>query len=127
MVSSIEFARPGPHYTVDTVRIFHTFFKSDVELFLLIGSDTVPELKTWHEIGDLVKLVQFAVVDRGGRDVEADLAAGPPGARLHRVSRDCPSALSATAIRRSGDLSDVPLEVADYIRKHGLYGHSPES
>jgi nicotinate-nucleotide adenylyltransferase len=124
MVSTVESARPGPSYTVDTVRIFHTFFKDDVELFLIIGSDTVPELKTWREIGELVKLVGFIAVDRGGRDVEADLARAPEGARIKRVSPATPSSTSSTWIRslKRDRKPSVPKEVADYIEKHRLYG-----
>jgi len=120
MVSEMEFQRPGPSYTIDTVAVFDTLFR-DTAIYLIIGSDTVSELKTWREIAELVKLVEFAVVDRGGRRIERDLAAAPPGVRLHRVRPKAASAVSATEIRRTRNMEHVPPEVADYIREHQLY------
>jgi len=46
--SDLEFQRPGPHYAVDTVRIFRTLFP-ETELFYLIGGDSLNDLPDWYD------------------------------------------------------------------------------
>ena len=46
--SDLEFQRPGPHYAVDTIRIFRTLFPG-AELFYLIGGDSLNDLPDWYD------------------------------------------------------------------------------
>lgn len=46
--SDLEFQRPGPHYAVDTVRLFRSRFP-EAELFYLIGGDSLNDLPEWHD------------------------------------------------------------------------------
>ncbi|HBC46564.1 MAG TPA: nicotinic acid mononucleotide adenylyltransferase, partial [candidate division Zixibacteria bacterium] len=43
-ISRIEFDRPGPSYTVDTLTEFRQIYPRD-ELFLLIGADNIAEIE----------------------------------------------------------------------------------
>jgi len=52
-LSRIEMDRPGPHYTVDTMRLLADEYPS-AELILLIGGDSLRDLPTWHRPADLV-------------------------------------------------------------------------
>jgi len=52
-LSRIEMDRPGPHYTVDTMRLLADKYPS-AELVLLIGGDSLRDLPTWHRPADLV-------------------------------------------------------------------------
>jgi nicotinate-nucleotide adenylyltransferase len=47
-VESLEKDRPGPSYTADTLAELHRLHPAN-EFFLLVGSDTLKDLPTWHE------------------------------------------------------------------------------
>lgn len=124
-VSDIEHQRSGPSFTVDTVKALKKQYPS-ADLFFIVGSDSVPQLHTWKRIGELKKDITFAVASRGGRSMQADLAANKAGVNLAQVPIDAPHEVSSTKIRAlavSGKpLRDLPPGVEDYIREHGLYG-----
>jgi nicotinate-nucleotide adenylyltransferase len=63
-VDDRELYRSGPSYTVDTVRELLGDFPG-VRFVYLIGADNLKDLPKWHEIGELMNLVDFAVLDRG--------------------------------------------------------------
>ncbi len=70
-LSRIDLDRPGPHYTVDALRLLRDQHP-DGEWVLLIGGDSLRDLPTWHEPGELIKLCRLGVLRRP--DVEIDLA-----------------------------------------------------
>lgn len=45
-ISRVEIDRPGPHYSVDTVKILTRQYR-DAELFYLMGGDSLHDLPTW--------------------------------------------------------------------------------
>ncbi len=49
-VSRIEIDRPGPHYTVETLRLVRSE-RPDDNPFVLIGADSLHDLHTWREPG----------------------------------------------------------------------------
>jgi nicotinate-nucleotide adenylyltransferase len=132
-VSGIELERTGPSFTIDTVRAFLAR-DPGVELYFIIGCDTLPELATWRAARELLSLARFAVVARPGRELEADLARferdfGTEAARAvrERIVPMEPAAVSATEVRArvaGGKPIEglVPGAVAEYIRAHRLYG-----
>lgn len=62
-VSDWEIRRGGISYSVHTAEYFHGRFP-DAELFWIIGADQLARLATWFRIGELAKLVSFAVAHR---------------------------------------------------------------
>jgi nicotinate-nucleotide adenylyltransferase len=74
-VDEIEKDRPGPSYTADTLDEFHRRQPAD-ELFLLVGSDTLGELPTWHAPERIVRAASLVVMARPGHTV-------PTAAELH--------------------------------------------
>lgn len=70
-VSDIEVARPGPSWTVETLRAMKSA-EPDVELVLLLGQDMAMSLESWREPEAIVKLAQVAWVARGEQN-EAEL------------------------------------------------------
>ncbi len=62
-----ELSRTGPSYTIDTVLLMRQKF-ADAELFWLVGEDNVSELRRWHRIDELERLVTFVVFSRDGRN-----------------------------------------------------------
>ncbi len=79
--SSIEIDRGGSSYTVDTIETLKQA-NPDATYVLVVGSDVVPDLNTWHRHDELRELVELAVIDRPG-DVGAE---PPPGWNFERVN-----------------------------------------
>jgi nicotinate-nucleotide adenylyltransferase len=124
-VSDIELVRDGPSYTVDTLAALHEA-DPEQELFLIVGSDTFPEMEGWRELARLVGLCRLAVVPRpGGEERAAAWTARHPELQWSRVDGDG-LPVSATEVRRRVREEKsvrylVPDGVADYISKRGLY------
>lgn len=128
-VSRIDLDRPGPNYSVDTVRLLHEAWGPGVRIYFLIGADSLADLPTWHQPRRLLELCQVVVVDRPGYDVDLDeLERRFPGAAEsilfmeHAPMFD----VSSTEIRRRAAEGRpiegaVPPVVAAYIEAHGLY------
>jgi nicotinate-nucleotide adenylyltransferase len=75
-IDEIEKDRPGPSFTADTLAELHARHP-DAELFLLLGSDTLPDLPLWHNPQDVVRRAGLLVVMRPGHPLlpESDLRA----------------------------------------------------
>jgi nicotinate-nucleotide adenylyltransferase len=123
VASDLELRRDGPSYTVDTLRALRAE-RPDDPLYLIVGSDTFPEMASWREPEALRALCTVAVVARPGDDAPS----GPEDlSRRGAVSLTGPGLpISASAIRervREGRSVRylVPEAVADYIQKRGLY------
>lgn len=69
-VSDIELKRPGPSYTVDTVRLFREKLSETDRLYLIVGLDAFLELDTWKSYRSLLKSVAFIVMSRPERGLE---------------------------------------------------------
>ena len=117
-VERAEVERPGPSYTVDTLRLLRAR-EPDTEFVVLLGTDAAAELDRWREPAELVKLARVAVFARPGTlPVE--------GPRIWRSVPVPAIEISATAVRervRAGRSVRywVPDAVADYIARHRLY------
>lgn len=59
----MEIDREGPSYMVDTLEALQ---ESERSLYLLVGSDLVGSLDTWHRSDHLRELVTLAVMERDG-------------------------------------------------------------
>jgi len=66
-VNDLEHARPGPSYTVDTLRQLHEEMPG-ARLVLIMGTDQLAVLDTWHEYDRLPHLAEIAVMRRGGEE-----------------------------------------------------------
>lgn len=144
-LSRIEGTRPGPSFSIDTLRALRSFLGEDVRFFFIVGMDAFAEIATWKEYRQLPFYANLVVVDRPGawKECFAD-----------RVQRDFPQfskegcsdtwsarnvpgkivffnlpsmPISSTEIRESigaqgaGLLGQVPEMVRNYIAAHGLY------
>ena len=65
-VADIELQRPGPSYTVDTIRQFRAEGSAGTQLFLVLGMDAVVELDTWKSFPELLELTDVVAVARPG-------------------------------------------------------------
>lgn len=74
--SALELQRPGPSYTVDTLRVLHAEHP-ETELTFLVGADVVRTLPEWREPRQLLELAELAVALRdAGGDAQAGGAEG---------------------------------------------------
>lgn len=129
-VSRMELDRPGKTYTVDTLRELNVIYNS-ADLYYIIGEDTLPELKTWREYENVLRMAKFAVVRRAGceKDIQELLHYYESrfGADI-TVCRENGLPISSSEIRssilRGKNVSGLlPDGVLTYIRKNGLYEH----
>jgi nicotinate-nucleotide adenylyltransferase len=72
MVDDRELRRGGVSYSVDTIEELATEFP-DADLFLILGSDSLAEIRQWHQPDRLFERAIPAVVQRSGGD-EIDLS-----------------------------------------------------
>lgn len=63
-LSLIEMERPGPSYTLDTLRLLRTKFGPATQLYFLVGCDALGQLHTWHEPATLLREFRLAVMER---------------------------------------------------------------
>lgn len=155
-VSRIEIDRPGPHYTVDTLKKVRDE-RPDDELFLLIGRDSLDDLHTWREPVEISKLATIVAVNRDSRSWDADVqrhqarrkkspglsenpyvfSIGLEFAQLPGIGFDVELVtmpqmdISATDLRqRVAEERSIrfqtPRAVEQYIRAHRLYRNNPE-
>lgn len=122
-IDDLELARPGPSYTVDTLRALRQR-APDEELVLLIGADQYAELATWREPEAIHRLARVAVLARDGAQPVGAARAGVEWVAVTRVD------VSSSEIRRRVGAGEpirylVPAAVELRIRARGLYGGAP--
>jgi nicotinate-nucleotide adenylyltransferase len=130
-VSTLELERPGPSYTVDTLRDVHAS-NPDAELTLIVGADMARTLASWRAPREILKLARLAVAERADSSRPEILEALMPlGAPAETVFVNMPRLdISSSLVRRRLTAGDpigelVGEEVASYILEHELYGRQP--
>src|SRR3989442_5157111 len=53
---NVELERPGPSYSVDTLRAVRTEAGPAARVVFILGVDAFPDLRTWEDLGALVPL-----------------------------------------------------------------------
>ncbi len=134
VVSDMEVTRPGPTYTVETLRELRENLSSDREHYFILGEDSVADLPRWHNPQELVPLCRFIAmprVDGAGRpDLTAAYNAIPGLRERVTVLEDAPRMdVSSSSIRDMLETGAnlrgvVPETVLKYITAHRLYGRS---
>jgi nicotinate-nucleotide adenylyltransferase len=127
-VSRIELERPGPSYTVDTLRALHDKAPED-ELTFIVGGDMAYALPTWREPEAVLELARLAVAEREGvrRADILDRLAGLPGVPGRIAFFDMPRLDVSSSVLRGRVAAGrsirhlVPEAVADRIASLGLY------
>jgi nicotinate-nucleotide adenylyltransferase len=130
-VELIEKDRPGPSFTADTLADLHRFHPGD-ELFLILGTDCLPDLAKWHEPRQIIETATLLVAARPGWPVWTTVqladSLGLPDAsnvRMQQVLIPLIEISSRDMRRRSAEgrslLYMVPRAVEVYIREKRLY------
>jgi nicotinate-nucleotide adenylyltransferase len=125
--SRVELDRPGPSYTIDTLRHFRTEHPELDALYFITGADAILEILSWHEAAHLVDEFLFIAVTRPGFILER-LREIVDSHVLQRVSfLPMPGLeISSTDIRRRVRAGRsvkylTPEPVEEYLLKKGLY------
>lgn len=125
--SSVEIDRPGPTYTVDTLREMRRELDGEDDLYFILGSDSSEKFHQWKEPEEVLRLCTIVTAPRPG-SLDHDLSAIDQYGSGKAVLLEGPLLdISGTEIRRRVSLGLsvrylVPHEVEHYIRRYGLYG-----
>lgn len=124
-VSRVDLERPGPTYTVDTLRDLKETYEG-ADLFFITGSDALAQILGWHNAEELFAMAHFVGVSRPGYE-PVDTSGFPPGSvttvevpALAISSSDC----RARVARGHPVYYLVPDGVVQYIDKRHLYRSS---
>ncbi|WP_125612473.1 nicotinate-nucleotide adenylyltransferase [Specibacter cremeus] len=118
-VSRVDIDRPGPTFTIDTLRDLRRS-RPEADLFFITGADAMAQIMSWKDNEELWNLAHFVGVTRPGHVLD-DL--GRSDVSLLEVPA---MAISSTDCRRRVREANpvwylVPDGVVQYIAKYGLY------
>ncbi|NDJ76842.1 MAG: nicotinate (nicotinamide) nucleotide adenylyltransferase [Chloroflexi bacterium] len=129
-LSRADMDRPGPHYSVDMLRLLRREFP-EPEFVFLIGADSLDELPTWSRPLELLALAWLGVMRRPGATPDLQhLERTLPGLTERVLWVDAPEigiSATGTAERVATGRSIrylTPDAVCDYIEENKLYRKS---
>ena len=133
-ISLVDLERPGPSYTVETLRLLRQQWGTRTAIHFVIGGDSLEDLLAWYDpTGILKQLAALVAVQRPGYEEAADyrdmLEARLPGIKQRLIIVQAPQLdISATDLRRRVAEGrpikyQTPEAVEHYIIEHGLYQH----
>jgi len=120
-VSRVDIDRPGPTYTIDTIRDIGEQ-RPGAELFFITGADALAQILSWKDAAEALRLARFIGVTRPGYDLSDEHL---PIDSVTLV--DVPAmAISSSGCRQRVAAGQpvwylVPDGVVQYINKHDLY------
>ncbi|HEY7346972.1 MAG TPA: nicotinate-nucleotide adenylyltransferase [Ktedonobacterales bacterium] len=131
-ISLVDLERPGPSFTVDTLRLLHEQWGPETAIAFVIGFDMLDDLLTWHDPAGVVRQADTLVaVHRPGYQLDPDYLArleeAVPGIKQRLMPLEAPQiAISSSDLRRRAASGcpiryQVPDAVEAYILAHGLY------
>ncbi len=131
-ISMVDLERPGPSYTVETLRLLRGQWGEQTAIYFVIGRDSLEDLLDWYDpLGILEQLDYLVAVKRPGYTEEKGyierLEERLPGIRQRLIIMSAPQLkISATELRQRVAEGrpikyQVPEVVEQYILQHGLY------
>jgi nicotinate-nucleotide adenylyltransferase len=124
-VSRVDIDRPGPTYTIDTLRDLRDASGPGADLYFITGADALENILTWHDVGTLFSLAHFVGCTRPGHRLTG---AGLPDGKVSLV--EIPAlAISSSECRARVAAEEpvwylVPDGVVQYIAKRHLYART---
>lgn len=130
VLSRIDVDRPGPHYTLDMMRLLHDQVGPDVDLYFLMGLDSLADLPTWHRPVELMEQCNLVALSRPGAEFDWDaLERALPGVRSRVIVLPMPLLQISGSDLRARAQEGRPLryqvlpQVEHYIHQQQLYQH----
>jgi nicotinate-nucleotide adenylyltransferase len=121
-VSRVDIDRPGPTYTIDTLRDLKAERGVGWDLYFITGADALEQILTWRDVGELFELAHFVGCTRPGHELSN---VGLPEGKVSLV--EVPAlAISSTECRERVSQGEpiwylVPDGIVQYIAKRQLY------
>lgn len=115
LVCDCELNRAEPSYTIDTLRQFQQSLGAEASLFWLIGSDMLADLPTWHQVSQLVDMVDIIVVSRAGQP-RLDFSLLRPSLTIEQCNRIQAHAIEVPLIDISSTMVRERLAQAQSVR-----------
>ncbi len=125
----VDLERPGPSYTVETLRILHQKLRGKADLYLILGKDSAETFFSWHQPEEIIKLSSIITGSRpkmAGPEIGKDAR--------HAIAQAIEKGLTSTRVM---DISSseirhrihenrhvehlLPQAVWRYIKAHQLY------
>ncbi len=131
-ISRVDLDRPGPSYTVETLRLLREQWGELTALYFVIGWDSLEDLLTWYDPAGILQQLSYLVAVRrpgyneheGYRD---SLEARLPGIKQRLLVVPAPQFdISSTDLRQRVAEKrpikyQVPESVEQYIKQYKLY------
>ncbi|MET8862367.1 nicotinate-nucleotide adenylyltransferase [Nonomuraea sp. NPDC049421] len=121
-VSRVDVDRPGPTFTIDTLRDIAEIYGPEADLFFITGADALGAILDWQSADELFELAHFVGCTRPGHTLH------DPGLPEGRVTLlEIPAlAISSSECRQRVAKGEpiwylVPDGIVQYINKRGLY------
>jgi nicotinate-nucleotide adenylyltransferase len=121
-VSRVDIERPGPTFTVDTLKDLRVQYGAELEMFFITGADALSKILTWRDHEQVVEMAHLVGVTRPGHNLKNP---GLPPEAITLI--EIPAlAISSTDVRARVARGEpirylVPDGVAFHIQKHSLY------
>ncbi len=127
-VSRLDASDEKPSYTVDLIKRINQPLKVEVQVFFLMGMDSLQDLATWHQPDWLLDNCNLVALNRPSVRVDwSTLEMRFPNIQNRVTVLDMPGLdVSGMNVRERLRLHHpirylVPAEVSHYIQQHGLY------
>ncbi|MEV0588688.1 nicotinate-nucleotide adenylyltransferase [Nonomuraea sp. NPDC050310] len=121
-VSRVDVDRPGPTFTIDTLRDIAAHYGPDTEIYFITGADALAAILSWRDVDELFELAHFVGCTRPGHTLR------DPGLPKGKVSLiEVPAlSISSSECRERVEGGEpiwylVPDGIVQYIGKRGLY------
>ncbi|MBI5303815.1 MAG: nicotinate-nucleotide adenylyltransferase [Chloroflexi bacterium] len=131
VLSRMDVERDGPTYTADTMRLLREQSHDAVELYFIMGMDSLANLLSWHAPAQLIAQCRLAVFKRPGFHANlAEMERALPGITERVVMLNSTMLdIAASDLQKRVSMGEsiaaaVPDVVEAYIKAHGLYRNS---
>ena len=123
-VSRVDVDRPGPTYTVDTLRDMAQLYPGG-DLFFITGADALASIMSWRDWEQMFDLAEFVGVTRPGYELAEDMLPDVHQERTHLIEIPAMAISSTDCRERAADGRPVwylvPDGVVQYIAKNNMY------
>ena len=120
-VSRVDVDRPGPTYTIDTLRDIRAE-RPDADLYFITGADAIAQILSWKDVAELWELAHFVAVSRPGHILSVSGLPEQDVSLLEVPALAISSTDCRDRVRRGFPVWYlVPDGVVQYISKHHLY------
>jgi len=131
-ISTVDIDRPGPHYVLDTVKIFRSLYPQGTLIFL-IGGDSLRDLPDWHQPQEFLDACdKLGVMHRPGEKLDLEgLEEKLPGLSKKVEFIEAPLLeISSNLIRQLVEADKpfryyLPQEVYKIVQENKLYRDEP--